>query len=122
MSSTTAARLLGRDYWLVVWTPHGSTAADDIACHVDEHVTWLLGLEESGVLVMSGPLLEGPGARPGSGMTVLRAADAGTARALAEQDPFVRADLRSFELFRWRVNEGSIGITVSLGTGAFRWE
>ncbi len=122
MSSTTAARLLGRDYWLVVWTPHGSTTADDIAGHVDEHVTWLLGLEESGVLVMSGPLLEGPGARPGSGMTVLRAADAGTARALAEQDPFVRADLRSFELFRWRVNEGSIGITVSLGTGAFRWE
>lgn len=121
MSSPTSARLLGREYWLVVSKPHESTTEDGIGAVVEEHIAWLLGLEEAGVLVMSGPLVEGPGARAGSGMTVLRADDAAGARAIAEQDPFVRADLRSFDLFRWRVNEGSIGITVSLGTGSFQW-
>jgi uncharacterized protein len=122
VSSSTTAKLLGSDYWLVVSTPHESTTPDDIGAHLDEHVGWLLKLEESGALLMSGPLLDGPGVRAGSGMTVLRAADAAEARVLAEQDPFVRADLRSFDLFRWRVNEGSIGITASLGTGTFRWQ
>ena len=114
-------RLLGRDYWLAVWRPHDSTTAEDIAAVVDEHVEWLLGLESDGALLLSGPLLEGPGTRPGSGITVVRAADADEARRLAEQDPFVRAGLRTFDLFRWRINEGSVGVTLDLGSGSFRW-
>ncbi|MGI5132945.1 YciI family protein [Pseudonocardia sp. CA-107938] len=121
MSSSTTAKLLGCDYWLVVSTPHASTTAEDIGAHVDEHIGWLLSLEETGSLLMSGPLVDGPEVRAGCGMTVLRAVDAAEARALAEQDPFVRAGLRSFDLFLWRINEGSVGITASLGTGTFRW-
>jgi uncharacterized protein YciI len=116
-----AAGLLGRDYWLVHSAPHDTTTPEQIAAVVDEHVEWLLGLESAGVVVLSGPLLDGPGARPGSGMTVLRAADADAARAIADQDPFVTAGLRTFDLFRWRVNEGSIAVTVELGSGSFRW-
>jgi uncharacterized protein YciI len=116
-----SAELLGRDYWLVLSSPHDHTSADDIAAVVDQHLEWLLDLEEAGSVVLSGPLLEGPGARPGSGVTVLRAEDAGEATRLAASDPFVLAGLRRFEVFRWRVNEGSIGITVALGTGRFRW-
>lgn len=115
------ARLLGRDYWLVVSKPRESTTPEQVAAVVGEHVDWLLDLESTGVVVMSGPLFDGPGVGPGSGMTVLRAADAEQARAIADQDPFVRAGLRSFELFRWRVNEGSIAVTVELGSGTFRW-
>ena len=114
-------RLLGRDYWLVRSTPHEATTAEQIEGVADEHVEWLLGLESSGVVVLSGPLLEGPGTRPGSGITVLRAADADAARAIAAQDPFVTSGLRTFELFRWRVNEGSIAVTMELGSGTFRW-
>jgi len=116
-----APRLLGRDYWLVHSTPHEETTPEQIAAVVDEHIEWLLELESAGVVVLSGPLLDGPGARPGSGMTVLRAADADAARVIAEQDPFVKAGLRTFDLFRWRVNEGSIAVTVELGSGSFRW-
>ena len=39
---------------------------------------------------MSGPLLSGPGTGPGSGVTVLRAAGAADAEAIAAQRP-VRA-------------------------------
>ena len=71
---------------------------------------------------MSGPLLSGPGTGPGSGVTVLRAADGEAAEAIAAQDPFVRAGLRTFAIYQWRVNEGSIGIQLSLGTGTYDWK
>ncbi|WP_166459481.1 YciI family protein [Amycolatopsis pithecellobii] len=121
MSGSTD-KLLGKDYWLIRSLPAETTTADDLTPLVDEHVSWLLGLEREGLVVLSGPLLDGPGARPGSGITVLRADDAEHAARLAGGDPFVVAGLRSFEVCRWRVNEGSIGVRLSLGTGTFHWE
>lgn len=114
-------RLLARDYWLVLSTPAPTTTAEDLRAHLDAHLAWLVGLEEDGTLLMSGPLLEGDGVGPGSGVTVLRAAGAQAAAAIAAQDPFVRAGLRTPSVFRWRVNEGSVGITVSLATGTYTW-
>ncbi|WP_281690021.1 YciI family protein [Pseudonocardia thermophila] len=118
--------MLGCDYWLVRSHPCPQTSAEDVATVAGEHVSWLLELEWDGVVVMSGPLVEGPGVRPGSGVAVLCAAEADEAGRIAEQDPFVRPGLRTFELYRWRVNEGSIAVTVELGpvrsTGADeRW-
>ena len=115
------ARLLGRDYWLVLSTPARATTGADIEHHVDEHVTWLLQLEADGVVVMSGPLTSGPGVRAGSGVTVMRAASEEQAREIAQADPFVVAGLRTVEVFGWRVNEGSIQVELSLGTGGFTW-
>lgn len=114
-------RLLARDYWLVMWSPTPTTTAADITLHLPHHLDWLIGLEGEGTLLMSGPLLEGAGVRPGSGVTILRAPDAAAAADLAAGDPFVRAGLRTPSVYRWQLNEGSIGITVSLGTGTFGW-
>ena len=54
-------------------------------------------------------------------MTVLRADDEGAARRIAQDDPFVRAGLRTFQVHRWRLNEGSVSVRVSLGTGRYEW-
>jgi uncharacterized protein len=116
------SRLLARDYWLILSTPLDGTDRAAIEAQVDEHLAWLLTLEQSGVLLMSGPLLSGPGVRPGSGVTVLRAVDEDAARAIAAEDPFVRAGLRTFAVHHWRINEGSVGIRVSLGTGTYEWD
>lgn len=113
--------LLGRDHWLVWSTPAAHTSAADIEAHAPDHIAWLLGLESTGALLLSGPLLEGDGVRPGAGVTVLRAKDEQAAAAIAAEDPFVVAGLRTASVFRWRVNEGSIGVTISLGTGTYRW-
>jgi uncharacterized protein len=113
--------LLGRDYWLVVSTPAPSTTAADIERHRDAHLSWLLDLEAGGTVFLSGPLTSGPGTGPGSGVTVLRAATAEQARAIAGGDPFVVAGLRTVEVFGWRVNEGAIRISMSLGTGSYAW-
>ena len=114
-------RLLGRDYWLIRSIPRPGTDQAAIEARVEEHVGWLLGLERRDVLLASGPLLSGPGTGPGSGVTILRVPDEETARTIADGDPFVRHGLRTFELYRWRLNEGSIGVRVSLGTGTYDW-
>jgi len=115
------SRLLGCDYWLILSTPTVGTDQAAIAAHVDEHVAWLLELEREEVLFVSGPLLSGPGTGPGSGATAIRATDEDEARLIAAGDPFVLAGLRTFEVHRWRVNEGSVSIRMSLGTGTYEW-
>ena len=102
-------------------TPEAGTDQAAIAAHVEEHITWLLELERADVLFASGPLLSGPGVGPGSGVTVLRAPDEEAARLIAAGDPFVQAGLRTFEVHRWRLNEGSVSVRVSLGTGTYEW-
>jgi uncharacterized protein YciI len=115
-------KLLGRDYWLILSTPVDGTDAEGIGRHVSAHVTWLLGLERSGVLFLSGPLLSGPGTGPGSGITVLRVADEASAQRIAADDPFVTAGLRTFTVHKWRLNEGSVNIRLSLGAGSYDWQ
>ncbi len=115
------SRLLARDYWLILSTPRPGIDRAAIDAHVQEHVAWLLKLEREDVLFVSGPLLSGPGIGPGSGATAIRAADEDAARVIAESDPFVLAGLRTFEVHRWRLNEGSVSVRMSLGTGTYEW-
>jgi len=115
------SRLLARDYWLIVSTPTAGTDKAAIDAHVEEHVAWLLELERDDVLFVSGPLLSGPGTGPGSGATAIRAADEDAARRIAAGDPFVVAGLRTFTVHRWRLNEGSVCVRMSLGTGTYEW-
>jgi uncharacterized protein len=114
--------LLGRDYWLILSTPVTGTGLADIEACAPAHIAWLLGLERDGVLFLSGPLLSGPGTGPGSGVTVLRAADENEAASIAANDPFVVKGLRTFAVHRWRLNEGSIGVRLSLGTATYVWQ
>lgn len=120
-SDVDLSRLLGRDYWLILSTPVEGTDQAAVDAHVREHVAWLLGLERTGILLASGPLLSGPGTGPGSGMTVIRAADEQSARRVASGDPFALAGLRTFAVHRWRLNEGSVSVRLSLGTGTYDW-
>ena len=77
------------------------------------HLDYMIGLEKRGVLFASGPLADGEGPPSGHGLTVLRAASAGEARAVAEADPFFVNGLRTFELKEWTVNEGSLSLRVN---------
>jgi len=122
VSEADPPTLLGRDYWLVLATPVEGVNPAAIGAVVDEHIAWLLELERQQVVLMSGPLVSGPVVGPGSGLTVLRVTDEAAARRVAADDPFVLAGLRTFEVFGWRLNEGSISVTLSLGAGTYVWE
>jgi uncharacterized protein YciI len=112
---------LDRDYWLIRSVPRLGATAEDFAARMEEHLSWVLAREQEGTVFLSGPLIEGPGVAPGSGITVLRAQDATEAAKIAAEDPFVVAGLRDPEVFRWRVKEGAIQVGLTFGTGTFTW-
>ena len=78
-----------------------------------QHLEYMIGLEKKGVLFASGPLTAAPAQPAGDGLTILRAASAEEARAIASTDPFVVNKLRTFEVREWTVMEGSLGVKVN---------
>jgi len=78
------------------------------------HLEYMIALEKRGLVFASGPLADGEGPPSGHGLTVLRAANAQEARALAEADPFFKNGLRTFELKEWTIMEGTLGLSVNL--------
>jgi len=82
----------------------------DLKPYLAEHLSYMIALEREGKLFASGPF--GDGTR-GDGMTIVRAADAEEARALALRDPFVINGIRTFKIERRTVMEGSLGVTLN---------
>ena len=63
---------------------------------VDQHAAHLAELDDSGKLVMAGPIVEREG-----GLIVLRTGSAAEAMAITEEDPLVRGAYQSYELATW---------------------
>jgi uncharacterized protein YciI len=63
---------------------------------VELHAAHLAELDDSGKLVMAGPLVERAG-----GLIVLRTGSAAEAMAIAEEDPLVRGPYQTYELGTW---------------------
>ena len=98
---------------LYVILSKGGATADQIGAVLPQHLEYMIGLEKQGVLFASGPLTAAAGAPAGDGLTILRAASADEARAIASADPFVVHKLRSFEVREWTLMEGSFGVKVN---------
>src|ERR1700758_396984 len=106
-------KMLRRKLYAVISQP--SSAPEKLKPLLPAHLEYMIGLEKRGLLFASGPLSDGGAGPPnGAGLTILRAANAQEARALAEADPFVTNGLRTFELKEWIVMEGSIGLKINL--------
>jgi uncharacterized protein len=93
---------------------HPSPTPERLKALLPAHLEYMIGLEKRGVLFASGPLSDGAGPPNGAGLTVLRAASAAEARALADADPFVVNGLRTYELNEWTLMEGTLGLRVNL--------
>ena len=105
-------KMLRRKLYAVLSQP--SPTPEKLKALLPSHLEYMIGLEKRGVLFASGPLADGEGPPNGAGLTVLRAASAQEARALAEADPFVVSGLRTFELKEWTIMEGTLGLRVNL--------
>jgi uncharacterized protein len=106
------AKMLRRKLYAVISQP--SPAPQKLKPLLPAHLEYMIELEKRGLLFASGPLSDGAGPPNGAGLTILRAASAAKARALAEADPFVAHGLRTFELKEWTLMEGSLGLKVNL--------
>ena len=105
-------KMLRKKFYVVLSKP--AVAPDKLQPYLSAHLEYMIGLEKRGLVFASGPLADGEGPPTGQGLTVLRAKDAGEARALAEADPFFINGVRSFEIKEWTVMEGTLGVRVNL--------
>ena len=105
-------KMLRKKLYVVLSKP--AVAPDKLQPFLSAHLEYMIGLEKRGLVFASGPLADGEGPPTGQGLTVLRAKDAGEARALAEADPFFINGVRSFEIKEWTVMEGTLGVRVNL--------
>ena len=105
-------KMLRKKFYVVLSKP--AVAPDKLQLFLSAHLEYMIGLEKRGLVFASGPLADGDGPPTGQGLTVLRAKDAGEARALAEADPFFINGVRTFEIKEWTVMEGTLGVRVNL--------
>ena len=71
---------------------------------VDQHAAHLAELDDSGKLVMAGPLVERAG-----GLIVLRTGSVAEAMSIAEEDPLVRGAYQTYELGTWLMSNRENG-------------
>ncbi len=105
-------KMLRNKFYVVLSKP--AVTPDKLQPYLSAHLEYMIGLEKRGLVFASGPLADGEGPPTGQGLTVLRAKDAGEARALAEADPFFINGVRTFEIKEWTVMEGTLGVRVNL--------
>jgi uncharacterized protein len=82
----------------------------DLKPFLADHLAYMIELERQGKLFASGPFGDGT---KGDGMTIIRAANAEEARAVAQRDPFAVNGIRTFKIEAWTVMEGSLSLTVN---------
>ncbi|MEW6450146.1 MAG: YciI family protein [Pseudomonadota bacterium] len=99
---------------LYVILSKGGATPEQLGAVLPDHLEYMIGLEKKGALFASGPLATADGKMAGDGLTVLRAASIDEARTIASADPFVKNNLRTFEVREWTVMEGSLSIKVNL--------
>jgi uncharacterized protein len=101
------ARTIRKRLWVVI--AHVNADADAIEPHVMEHLNYMAKLEVEGKLWASGPFVV-PGVLVGDGLTILRADTEAEARALIDEEPLTKLNLRTYELRLWELREGRITI------------
>jgi uncharacterized protein len=86
--------------------------------YVAEHLRYMNGLEEQGMLFGSGPCVQ-EGVAVGDGLTILRAETIDEAKKLMENEPLIKRGMRSFEIRRWELREGRISIKLNASSSTF---
>ncbi len=114
------SKMLQKRFFVVHLVP--LKTMDNMLPILPEHLEYMIGLENRGVLFASGPFLEAEGKLSGEGMMILRASSSEQAMAIAAEDPFHKAGLRNFEVKEWQVNEGRLNVTVNFSNGSYSIE
>jgi len=113
------AELLGKEMYLVVARP---VRSPEIEKRLADHIAHQIDMEKRGIMFAAGPLYSRGSNIPDAGMFILRANSFEEAETLANEDPLHKAGLRTFTLQKWRINEGSLKITVNFSDQSMKFE
>jgi uncharacterized protein YciI len=103
-------QFLGKEMYLVVTKPVRSPEIDK---RLADHLAHQVDLERRGIMFAAGPLYSRGSNIPEAGMFVLRAGSYEEAEEICNTDPLHEAGLRTYTIQKWRLNEGSITVTIN---------
>ena len=86
---------------------------------LNEHLAYQRKLEMEGKLFAAGPLLREDGEMAGIGLIIVKAESLDEAKKIANQDPFHQSGLRTYKIWPWKINEGSIDLKLRFAAGTF---
>ena len=86
---------------------------------LNEHLAYQCKLEMEGKLFAAGPLLREDGEMAGIGLIIVKAESLDEAKKIANQDPFHQRGLRTYKIWPWKINEGSIDLKLRFAAGTF---
>ena len=95
-------------------------AGEKIQQYLEAHLEWMIAAEKRGHIFASGPIVNDDGG-PHSlgGLTLVRAESLSEAHDIIGQDPFIKQDVFSADLYEWQVMEGKITIELNFHDRSF---
>jgi|HubBroStandDraft_2_1064218.scaffolds.fasta_scaffold112515_2 uncharacterized protein YciI len=103
------APLLHRTLFVCVSEP--VAPPEEILPHIPDHLRHLVAMEKSGVLLASGPFIEGGQVGLGA-MMIIRAKNIAEARQIAGEETLHKLGLRRFTIEEWQLNQGRISVQI----------
>jgi uncharacterized protein YciI len=103
------AKLPHKELYVCITEPVHSPAIRE---KLYDHLLEQIERERQGVMFGAGPLQDEDKGEPTRGMWIIRASSFAEARAIVDQDIFHRSGLRTYKLYKWTMNEGSMTFTI----------
>ena len=104
------AKLPHKELYVCITEPVHSPAIRE---KLYDHLLEQIERERQGVMFGAGPLQDEDKSEPSRGMWIIRASSFAEARKIVDQDIFHRTGLRTYKLFKWTMNEGSMTFTIN---------
>jgi uncharacterized protein len=104
------AGLLHQELYIAVTSPLTGPGLPE---KLHEHILGQIDMERRHVMFGAGPLQDEDKDKPTRGVFSIRASSFAEARSILDQDVFHKAGLRTYKLYRWSLNEGSIRLTIN---------
>ena len=109
--AAATADFLAKELYVVFSTPVATR--EEIDKVLAEHLDYQVSLERQGVMFGAGPMFGPEGGPPRRGMIIIRAASFEDAERIAAEDPMHSRGVRSYEIERWILNEGTVTVRVN---------
>jgi uncharacterized protein len=103
-------KLLHKELYVLITEP---LHTPEIAAKLHEHIQGQIELERDGIMFGAGPLQDEGKDKPTRGMWIIRAKSFEDAHAIVDRDIFHKSGLRTYKLYKWQMNEGSMTFTVN---------
>ena len=113
------ARMLRKQLWVVM--TKAVKPPEEVRRHLKAHLDYQIKIEKEGIMYGAGPANPPGDPKPAFGLIIIRAKDEAEARRIADADPMHSSGARTYDLYRWSLNEGRINVTLDFSDQTFRF-